>query len=168
MVVDIVVLYKWFIFAISNFLGMHGSLLTTDVGPSTSSSIPPSAPQGHGTFLKDTYATGTIRGNRMGLPMALKTTQAFKKEPQGTIFSQMHNSRRIFCCMWKDKRLVLLISTHAPLVQVPMEISVASVPRRDGAHRPLIPTSPQLLEYIAWMRRVDVVDQLRASYSYQV
>ena len=117
---------------------------------------------------KSTYATRTIRVNCVGLPMALKNTQAFKKEPQGTILWAMHNSRRVSCYMWKDKRLVLLISTHVPLVQAPVEIPMASVLRRDGAHRSLIPTSSQLVEYITWMRGVDVADQLRASYSCQV
>ena len=70
--------------------------------------------------------------------------------------------------MWKDKRLVLLISTHALPVQAPMEIPVASMPRWDGAHGPLIPTSPQLLKYTMSMRGVDVADQLCASYSCQV
>jgi hypothetical protein len=40
------------------------------------------------------------------------------------------------------------------------------VPRRNGAIREKILTSPMLLEYITFMRDVDVADQLCASYSF--
>jgi hypothetical protein len=39
------------------------------------------------------------------------------------------------------------------------------VPRRNGAVRENIPTSPMLVEYTTFMRGVDVADQLQASYS---
>ena len=56
-----------------------------------------------GLFLeflsKDTYATRTIRVNHVGLLTTLKNTKVFKKEPQGTTFSQMHNFRQISCAM---------------------------------------------------------------------
>jgi hypothetical protein len=42
------------------------------------------------------------------------------------------------------------------------------VPRRNGAVREFIGTSPMLREYTTYMRRVDVADQLRASYSSQI
>ena len=42
-----------------------------------------------------------------------------------------------------------------------------TVPRRQGAVRHNVPTSPVLLEYTRYMRGVDVADQLRASYSSQ-
>jgi hypothetical protein len=42
------------------------------------------------------------------------------------------------------------------------------VPRRNGAVRENIPTSPMLVEYTTFMRGVDVADQLRASYSSQI
>jgi hypothetical protein len=41
------------------------------------------------------------------------------------------------------------------------------VPRRNGAVREAIRTSPMHYEYTTYMRGVDVVDQLWASYSYQ-
>jgi hypothetical protein len=70
--------------------------------------------------------------------------------------------------MWKDKRPVLLISTHTRPIQAPYENPVVTVPRRQGATRVNIQTSPVLLEYTTDMRGVDVADQLRASYSAQV
>jgi hypothetical protein len=53
----------------------------------------------------------------------------------------MHESRRMCAAIWKDKQLVLLLSTHAPPITSgdPME---CTVPRRNGPTRPDIPTSP--------------------------
>ena len=66
--------------------------------------------------------------------------------------------------MWKDKYPILLVSTHANPIGFP-SLPRDEVPRRNGAIREKIPTSPMLLEYITFMRDVDVVDQLCASYS---
>jgi hypothetical protein len=66
--------------------------------------------------------------------------------------------------MWKDKCPVLLLSTHAISIGFPC-VPRDEVPRRNGAVRDSIPTSPILLEYTTYMRGVDVADQLRASYS---
>lgn len=41
------------------------------------------------------------------------------------------------------------------------------MPRRNGAERPQIATSPAHLEYTTHMRGVDVIDHLRSSYSCQ-
>jgi hypothetical protein len=63
---------------------------------------------------------------------------------------------------------VLLISTHARPIQPPCERPITTVPRRNGAVRESIQTSPVLHEYTTDMRGVDVADQLRTSYSCQV
>jgi hypothetical protein len=76
----------------------------------------------------------------------------------------MHESRSISCVIWKDKCPVLLISTHANPIGFPC-VPRDEVPRKNGAVRERIPTSLVLLEYTTFMRGVDVVDQLRASYS---
>jgi hypothetical protein len=76
----------------------------------------------------------------------------------------MHESRGISCVMWKDKCPVLLLSTHATLIGYPC-MPIDEVPRRNGAIREQVPTSPVLREYTKFMRGVDVADQLRASYS---
>jgi hypothetical protein len=88
---------------------------------------------------------------------------------QGTLEWRMHNSNKIACVMWKDKRPVLLISTHAIPIQAPCihPKFLTSVPRRNGPVRELVHTSPIHLEYTTRMRGVDVVDQLRALYSCQ-
>jgi hypothetical protein len=113
---------------------------------------------------RGTYATGTIRSNRIGLPLCLKNTKAFNRNPQGTLDWRMHSSRKIACAIWKDKKSVLLISTHAKPLALPCEV-IPKVPRRNGADRPLISTSPAHLEYTTKMRGVDVADHLRSSYT---
>jgi hypothetical protein len=113
---------------------------------------------------KGIYATGMVRSNRIGLPQHLKNTKSWKRCEQGHIEWAMHESRSISCVMWKDKCPVLLISTHANPIGFPC-MPRDEVPRRNGAMREKIPTSPVLLEYTTFMRGVDVADQLRASYS---
>ena len=78
----------------------------------------------------------------------------------------MHEDRSISCVMWKDKCLVLLISSHAILIGYPC-VPVDTMPWRHGAVWENIQTSPILLEYTTYMQRVDVADQLQASYSSQ-
>jgi hypothetical protein len=112
------------------------------------------------------YATGTMRSNRVGLPLELKNTRAFSRVPQETLEWRMHESRTISCVLWKDKKPILLISTHAMPIGYPCE-PVITVPRRNGPIREDIHTSPIHHEYTTHMRGVDVADQLRASYTSQ-
>jgi hypothetical protein len=118
---------------------------------------------------RDIYATGTVRANRVGLPSDLKNLRTWDRSVQGTMEWKMHASKDIACAMWKDKRLVLLISTHAVPVQPPCTHPdlLMKVPRRNGAVREAIHTSPMHYEYTTYMHGVDVADQLRASYSCQ-
>jgi hypothetical protein len=113
------------------------------------------------------YAIGTVRSNRVGLPVQLSDTKEFNKNVQGTMDWRMHDSREVSCVVWKDKKSVLLLSTHAkPIVSRGEEIP--TVPRRNGEDRPLIKTSPVHLEYTNHMCGVDVVDHVRSNYSCQV
>jgi hypothetical protein len=113
---------------------------------------------------KGIYAIGTVRSNCIGLPQNLKNNKLWKRCEQGHIEWAMHENRSISCMMWKDKCPVLLISTHANPIGFPC-VPRDEVPRRNGAVRKKIPTSPMLLKYTTFMRGVDVADQLRASYS---
>jgi hypothetical protein len=117
----------------------------------------------------DIYTSGTMRCNRIGLPKELKKLSNWTNIPQGTIGWRMHESRGICCVVWKDKHLVLLISTNAIPIQVPCihPRHIATVHRRNGAVREPIQTSPMHLEYTTNMKGVDVADQLRAGYSCQ-
>jgi hypothetical protein len=93
----------------------------------------------------------------------------WERSEQGTLEWKMHASKGVACAMWKDKRPVLLISTNAVPVQPPCTHPdlLTNVPRRNGAVREAVHTSPIHLEYTTYMRGVDVADQLRASYSCQ-
>jgi hypothetical protein len=115
---------------------------------------------------KGIYATGMVRCNYSGLPTHLENTKAWKRCEQGHIEWAMHDSKSINCVMWKDKRLVLLISTYTIPIDFPC-MPRDEVPRRNGAIREKIPTSPMLLEYTTFMRGIDVAYQLQASYSSQ-
>jgi hypothetical protein len=113
------------------------------------------------------YATGTVRNNRVGLPLQLANTKEFDKNIQGTLDWRMHDSKKVSCVVWKDKKPVLLLSIHAkPIVSEGEEIP--RVPRRNGEDRPMIKTSPVHLEYTNDMRGVDVADHIRSNYSCQV
>ena len=111
------------------------------------------------------YACGTVRANWDGLPSALKNTRAFKNMEQGTTLWRMHDSRSISYVMWKDKKPMLLFSTHAMRMQAPCEQPVVSVPYWKGVVHKNIETSPILQEYRQFMHGVDEIDQLHAFYS---
>jgi hypothetical protein len=114
------------------------------------------------------YATGTMRSNRVGIPEEFKDTKSFNgRATQGELEWRMHDSRGIGCVLWKDKRPVLLLSSHAQPIGFPCQ-PVDVVPHRNGAIRDEIHSSPMHKEYTTYMRGVDVADQLRASYSCQV
>jgi hypothetical protein len=89
---------------------------------------------------KAIYATGTLRSNRIGIPSALKNTKAFSKVPQGTLNWWMYELRSMSSVLWKDKKLVLLLSTSAIPIGFPY-VPVDTVPRQNGAVREAIPTS---------------------------
>jgi hypothetical protein len=58
------------------------------------------------------YVIGTIRSNQIGLPLALKNRDAFMNAPKGTLEWKMHETRKMACILWKDKKPVLFLSTH--------------------------------------------------------
>jgi hypothetical protein len=118
----------------------------------------------HDLERRGIYTTRTMRENHIGLPPELTNTKEFKKRVQGELDWAMHESRRMCAAIWKDKQLVLLLSTHAPSIthRHPME---CTVPRWNGALRPDIPTSSILKEYTRNMHGVDVADHRWGNYS---
>jgi hypothetical protein len=45
------------------------------------------------------YATGMVRSNRIGLPLALKNRGAFRNVPHGTLEWRMHETRKMACVL---------------------------------------------------------------------
>ena len=114
------------------------------------------------------YAIGTVRPNRVALPMDLKDTKNFKNSEQDFMIWRMHNNWQVCCVMWKDKKPVLLISTHALPIQAPCEFLVITVPRWNDAVQNGIPTSSVLLSIPRiceeWMWRTNFVPLTHAKY----
>ena len=80
----------------------------------------------------------------MGLPIEFWSTKEFNKREQGSLAWKMHNSQHISSVMWKDKKVVLLVSSHAiPLG--PPNVAITVVPQRSGAIREFIPSFPMHL-----------------------
>lgn len=108
-----------------------------------------------------TFATGTVRSDRIGLPKVLSDKQAWSKKPQGSIGWRMHVNGKISCVTWVDRKPVLLLSTHASPISIDPS-NQDRVPRRNQRGQKIdVPTSPVHLAYTKWMRGVDVSDQLR-------
>ena len=66
----------------------------------------------------------------MGLLMDLKGTKCFKNLEQGATLWKMHDNHQLCCVMWKDKKHVLLISTHALSIQASYKFLVITVPKQ--------------------------------------
>ena len=89
-----------------------------------------------------TYATGTVWIIRVGLPVDFKNVKEFNKLPQGFLDWRMHESCGISSVIWKDKKAVVLLSTHALSIEFPC-MPVTTVPRRNGAIKENVPSTLQ-------------------------
>jgi hypothetical protein len=96
----------------------------------------------------------------------MKNHKQFDKNVQGSLDWHMHGDWRMAAAMWKYKKTVCLISTHARPKAMGEE--KVEVPWRNGQFWKMVKTSPIHLEYKTHMRGVDVVDHLRGNYSCQV
>jgi hypothetical protein len=61
-----------------------------------------------------TYATDTVRTNRIGFPTALAKKSLYAKCTQGHLEWKMHKSQKISVIVWVDKKPVIVMSTVAP------------------------------------------------------
>lgn len=66
-----------------------------------------------------TIATGTLCSNRKYLPKSIFAKSLTKNQPFGWIEWCMHGSKKICCAVWKDKKRVLLLSTHREPISPP-------------------------------------------------
>jgi hypothetical protein len=78
----------------------------------------------------------------------------------------MHQFRQISSVVWKDKKPVVLLSTHAFSIYFPCML-INTIPRKNGVVREDIMTFPMHFEYTTHMCGANMVDQLRALYSMQ-
>ena len=113
-------------------------------------------------WARGTYACGTIRRNRKGLPKALMVKKHKGLANRGdTIFSKCCNM--LLTC-WRDRRIVHVLSTiHGALMGVcrrTVKGSAGHFERREIA-RP-----ESVAEYSRFMGGVDLADQMFQYYSY--
>ena len=116
-------------------------------------------------YGKKGIGVGTMRANWIGIPSTLADTPQTHRVDQGHLKWSMHSSQGISSVMSKDKCLLLLSSTHVlPLGLLSLH-PPPKVLHKSGAVHHQIPTSPIVVKYTTYMCGVDVVDQLRSSYS---
>jgi hypothetical protein len=113
----------------------------------------------HDLLVRGTWATGTVRSNRLCIPENLH--QECDNERRGRMVIRVHRHRQMACLSWRDSDVVYLLSTASD----PWAPNTWVLRRRKGyACQWNVPSSPMHLEYQRFMRGVDVTDQLRASY----
>lgn len=115
------------------------------------------------------YAIGTVQSNCVGVSRQLNNLRNWEDSEERTLEWCTHSSCGLSYEIWKDKRMVLLLSTSAIPAQLPCihPASTVTVLRRNKDVREQIQTSLVHLEYTTFMRGVNVADQLQALYSYQ-
>ena len=102
-----------------------------------------------------TYACGTIRANRKGLPPFVVQG---KLKKQGDLRQQQKGN--LVATAWHDKRTVLLLTTNAD----PTKNTTVLRKQKDGSVRD-VPCPEAIKNYTQNMNGVDRADQLRATYS---
>jgi hypothetical protein len=108
-------------------------------------------------------ATGTLNVICKYVPKAMFAKTATRNQIIGWSDYRIHQEGNICCGVWKDKKPVVLLSTHALPVAPAGERPF--VWRKFGGKRKKVRTSPMLLQYTQNMRGVDTADQLRGVYS---
>jgi hypothetical protein len=68
-----------------------------------------------------TMAIGTLRGNRKYVPRSMFSKEVTKRKEIGWMDYRMHREGKVCCVVWKDKKLVVLLSTHTHPVAPPRE-----------------------------------------------
>jgi hypothetical protein len=101
---------------------------------------------------------GTARPNRKGLPPDLKKTLGALKPGE----TRAWQKGQLGCLAWRDKRSILMLSTHHKVDQM------VTFKQDRGPNRPPTVTKPKVaLDYNVHKCHVDTADQLRQSYAMQ-
>lgn len=109
----------------------------------------------HELLDNKTYACGTIRTNRKGLPPAVSKC---KLKKQGQVVQRQNDA--MVATAWHDKRTVTLLSTNSN----PLEMTEVQRKQKDGTINNV--ACPKVLKlYTQNMNGVDRADQLRSTYS---
>jgi hypothetical protein len=108
---------------------------------------------------KQIYATYTVKT----IASSIKKVVDFRNAFYGTLEWRMHQSRQMTTLMWKDKKHVLLLSTHVIPIDYPC-MPVPMVLKKNSAKSEDIMILPMHLEYTTHMCGVDMTDQLRILY----
>ncbi|XP_033741890.1 piggyBac transposable element-derived protein 4-like [Pecten maximus] len=102
-----------------------------------------------------TYACGTIRSNRQGIPPAVAKA---KLKKQGDLVQQQKG--KMVCTAWHDKRTVCLLTTNSN----PTENTTVQRKKKDGSVQE-VPCPSAIKMYTQNMNGVDRADQLRSTYN---
>ena len=106
---------------------------------------------------KDTYACGTVRLGRKGLPTNLeKTVKQLNKKERGTHVSIQVGP--VLVLAWKDTKVVQLLSTCD-------KDTTTKVKRKTKQGSRVDVSCPTIAKYNKYMGGVDMSDQLLVSYS---
>lgn len=102
--------------------------------------------------FRDTYACGTVRKGRKGLPLAV--TNADLKKTGQVVFRR--SDKGLLALRWRDKRVVYMLSTIHDATEQVVKVDHQGVER-------VKPTAVQ--EYTQYMQGVDMNDQLLSYYA---
>lgn len=97
----------------------------------------------------------------------MKDIRANSRKVRGDIDWRMNELQENVFGYLKDKKLVLLLSTHAMPIPTFSYIPISIVPQRNGVVQEDIPTSHMHLEFTTQMRGVHVVNHLLMLHSIQ-
>lgn len=110
-------------------------------------------------FSKDTYACGTVRSNRKGLPKALSVTN--EKPPKKIKLkkgdSVFRRSDTTLALKWHDKRAVYMISTFHDATEKDYKVNY----KKEIIVKPVV-----VIDYTKNMLGVDLFDQMEAYYCF--
>lgn len=103
-----------------------------------------------------TYACGTVRLNRHGLPSGIRETGHIKEQGDMKVWQKGPLS----ACLWKDKKVVGFLYTNTQ----PKATTTVSRKQKDGTRKD-VPCPSACALYTEKMAGVDRHDQFRAQYS---